>query len=62
MGNTSVKLYVIIISYVYKKIIIIIEHRFRHKFQICKRMASQILNLITNDNMICLQNWLFLNP
>ncbi len=36
MGNTCVKLYMIIVSYVYKKPIIIIKHRFGHKFQMCK--------------------------
>jgi hypothetical protein len=35
-GNTCVKLYTIIVSYVYKKPIIIIEHRFKQKFQMCK--------------------------
>ncbi len=33
MGNTCVKLYMIIVYYVYKKPIIIIEHRSRYKFQ-----------------------------
>ncbi len=36
MGNTCVKLYMIV-SCVYKKFIVIIAHRFRHKFQICKK-------------------------
>jgi hypothetical protein len=36
MGNTCVNLYMIIISYVYKKPIIIIKHRSKHKFQMCK--------------------------
>jgi hypothetical protein len=36
MGSTCVKLYMIIVSYVYKKPIIIIEHRSKHKFQMCK--------------------------
>ncbi len=36
MGNTCVKLYMITVFYVYKKPIIIKEHRFKHKFQMCK--------------------------
>jgi len=36
MGNSCVKLYMITVSYVDKKPIIIIEHRSRHKFQMCK--------------------------
>jgi hypothetical protein len=36
MSNTCVKSYMIIVSYVYKKPIIIIEHRFKYKFQMCK--------------------------
>jgi hypothetical protein len=36
MGSTCVKLYMIIVSYVYKKPIIIIKHRFGNKFQMCK--------------------------
>jgi hypothetical protein len=57
MGNTYVKLYMIIVSYVYKKPIIIIEHRSRHKFQMCKEDGFTNLNLITYDNIIRLQNW-----
>jgi len=47
----------IIVSYVYKKPIIIIEHRFGHKFQMCKENGFTDFNLITHDNMIHLQNW-----
>jgi hypothetical protein len=36
MGGTCVKLYMIIVSYVYKKPIIIIGNRSGHKFQMCK--------------------------
>jgi hypothetical protein len=36
MGSTCVKLYMIIVSNVYKKPIIIIEHRSRHKFEMCE--------------------------
>jgi hypothetical protein len=36
MGSTSVKLYMIIIYYVYKKPIIIIEHKSGYKFQMNK--------------------------
>jgi len=36
MGSTCVKLYMIIVCYVYKKPIIIIKHKFGHKFQMCK--------------------------
>jgi hypothetical protein len=36
MGSTRVKLYMNIVSYVYKKPIIIIEHRSGHNFQMCK--------------------------
>ncbi len=36
MSDICVKLYMIISSYVYKKPIIIIEHRSGHKFQMCK--------------------------
>jgi len=53
MGNICVKLYMIIVSYVYKKPVIIIEHRSRHKC--VKRMDSQISNLVTHNNMIRLQ-------
>jgi hypothetical protein len=37
MGNTCVELYMISVSYVYKKPIIIIEHRYRHKFEMCEK-------------------------
>ncbi len=47
----------IIVSYVYKKPIIIIEHRSGHKFQMCKKNGFTNFNLITLDNMIHLQNW-----
>jgi hypothetical protein len=57
MDNTYVKLQMIIVSYVYKKPIIIIEHRSKHKFQMSKE-DSQISNLITHDNMIHFQNWI----
>jgi hypothetical protein len=36
MGNTCVKLYMIIISYVYKKPFVILARRSAHKFQMCK--------------------------
>ncbi len=36
MGNTYVKLYMIIVSYVYNKPIIIIEHKSKENFQMCK--------------------------
>jgi hypothetical protein len=36
MGNTYVKFYLIITSYVYNKPIVIIEHRSKDKFQMCK--------------------------
>jgi hypothetical protein len=36
MGNTCVKLYMIIAFYVYKKHVIIIKHRSGQKFQMCK--------------------------
>jgi hypothetical protein len=45
-----------IVFYVYKKLIIIIEHR-SSNFKCVKGMDSQISNLITHDNMICSQNW-----
>ncbi len=37
MDSTCVKLYMIIVSYVYKRPIIIIDHRFGHKIQTCKK-------------------------
>jgi hypothetical protein len=36
MDSICVKLYMIIMSYVFKKPIIIIEHKYGHKFQMCK--------------------------
>jgi hypothetical protein len=36
MGSTCVKLWMIIVSYVCKKPIVIIEHKSKHKFQMCK--------------------------
>jgi hypothetical protein len=36
MGSTCVKLYMIIVYYVYKNPIIIVEHRFFFKIQICE--------------------------
>jgi hypothetical protein len=47
----------IIASYVYKKPIIIIKHKSRHRFQMCKEDGFITSNLITHDNMIHLQNW-----
>jgi hypothetical protein len=45
------------VSYVYKKPIIIVEHKSKYKFQMCKEDKSQISNLITHDNTIHLRNW-----
>jgi len=47
----------IIVSYVYKKPIIIIEHKSYTNFKCVKKMNAQISNVITHDNMIHLQNW-----
>jgi len=47
----------IIIYYVYKKPIIIIKHKFEHKFQMCKEDRFTNPNLIMQNNMIHLQDW-----
>jgi hypothetical protein len=46
----------IIISYFYKKPIVIVKHRYEHKYQMCKKDELTNLNLITQNNMIHFQH------
>jgi uncharacterized membrane protein YwzB len=63
MDNICVRLYMIIVSYVYKKHITIIKHRFTN-FKGVKRMDSQISNIYdyTWQHDFWRQNWISWNP